>query len=65
MTTTKPVYMYDVDMNFIQKFETTKECAEFFHKSSEYINYNLKNYKKIRKGIRWYIIKREFAKKEN
>lgn len=58
-TTTKPVYLYDADMNFIKKFETTQECADFFEKEMDYINHNLKYCKKIRKDDKWYVIKRE------
>ena len=56
---TKPVYMYDTDNNFIRKFETTQECAEFFNKERAYINHSLKYRKKIRKDGKWYVIKRQ------
>lgn len=59
---TKPVYLYDVNMNFIRKFETTHECAEFFDKDRNYINYNLKYHKRIRKNGKWFVIKREMVK---
>ena len=55
---TKPVYLFDVDGNFIRKFETTKECAEFFGKEREAINYNLKYHARIRKDGVWYRISR-------
>lgn len=55
----KPVYLYDINMNLIKKFETTKECAEFFEKNAEYINHSLIYNSKIRKGDEWYIISRE------
>ncbi len=61
-TTTKPVYLYDANMNFIMKFETTSECAEYFGKETDYINHNLKYCKKIRKDDKWFIIKREMVK---
>lgn len=53
----KKVYLYDNDMNFIKEF-TTRECADFFDKDIEYINHHLIYYKKIRKGGKWYRIKR-------
>ena len=56
---TKPVYLYDVNMNFIRKFETTHECADFFWVEKDYINHSLKYRKKIRKEGEWFIIKRE------
>ena len=55
---TKAVYLFDVNGNFIQKFETTKECADFFGKDREYINCNLKYHSKIRKDGVWYRISR-------
>lgn len=55
----KPVYLYDADMNFIRMFETTHECADFFDKDRDYINHNLKYCKKIRKDDKWFVIKRE------
>ena len=60
----KPVYLYDVNMNFIREFKTTYECAEFFDKDVGYINHNLKYYQKIRKDRTWYIIKRDFEKEK-
>ena len=60
----KPVYLYDVNMNFIKEFKTTYECAEFFDKDVGYINHNLKYYQKIRKDGVWYIIKRDFEKEK-
>ena len=56
---TKPVYLYDLNMNLIKKFDSTHECADFFEKEREYINHNLKYCKKIRKDDKWFIIKRE------
>ena len=55
---TKPVYMYDIDMNFIRKFETTQECADYFEKERDYINHSLKYNSKIRKDGKWYLIRR-------
>ena len=60
-TTTKPVYLYDLEDNLLRKFETTMECAEYFNKEPEYINHNLKYCDKIRKDGKWYRISR-FAK---
>ncbi len=54
----KPVYMYDLDGNFIKEFETTALCADFFEKEADYINHSLKYYKKIRKDNQWFVIKR-------
>ena len=59
MAITMKVYMYDVDGNLLKEFEKTKDCAEYFDKDREYINYNLKHYKKIRKDGAWYILSRE------
>ena len=59
----KPVYLYDLDKNFICKFETTSDCGDFFNYDREYINHNLKYCKKIRKNGKWYIISREEIKK--
>ena len=56
---TKPVYMFDINGNFIRKFETTQECADFFGKDRDYINHSLAYYKKIKKGGEWYVISRE------
>lgn len=55
----KPVYMYDVNMNFIRKFETTKDCAAYFRKDAVYINHVLAYGSKIRKHDKWYILRRE------
>lgn len=55
----KPVYLYDLNYKFIEKFETTGECAVFFGYDREYINHSLKYYKKIRKNGKWYIISRK------
>ena len=60
----KPVYMYDINMNFIMKFETTQDCADYFDKDKDYINHSLKYNAKIRKDGRWYIIKRDRTIKE-
>jgi len=59
MTTGKAVYVYDVKGELIKEFETTKDCAEYFEKEREYINHNLKYYRKIRKDGEWYILSRE------
>lgn len=58
MAKQKPIYLYDEKMNFIKKFETTSECAEFFGKSNDYINHSLKYNAKIRKDDKWYIMTR-------
>jgi len=55
----KPVYLYDMDMNFIEKFNTTDDFADYCGYTREYICHNLKYCKKIRVGDGWYIIKRE------
>ena len=60
---TKPVYLYDTNYNFICKFDTTRDCAEWFDKDREYINHSLKYCKKIKKNYKWYIISREEIKK--
>lgn len=57
-STAKTVYMYDLDNNLLKEFKTTMECAEYFNKLPEYINYNLKKYDKIRKDGKWYRIRR-------
>ena len=60
MINTKPVYMFDLEGNFIKKFETTLECAMYFDVDPLYINHNLKYCKKIRyKKYKWYKISRE------
>jgi hypothetical protein len=56
---TKPVYLFDIEGNFLKKFETTNECGEYFGKDREYINHNLKYCKKIRKDCKWYVIRRK------
>lgn len=61
---TKPVYLYDIEGNFLRKFETTEECAEFFGKDRLYINHSLKYRAKIRKDGKWYIIRRNRTIKE-
>lgn len=54
------VYMFDLDGKFIKKFNTTKECAEYFNVEPEYINHNLKYCKKIRyQNYKWFIISRK------
>lgn len=58
MARQKPVNLYDEKMNFLKRFETTGECAEFFNKTMEYINHSLKYNAKIRKNGIWYIITR-------
>ena len=55
----KPVYLYDIKGNFIKKFETTKECGDYFNQDRDYINHSLAYYKKIRKDGKWYVISRE------
>lgn len=60
----KPVYLYDENKNFIMKFETTDECADYFGKDREYINHSLKYYKRIRKDGKWFIIKRKMIQKD-
>lgn len=56
---TKPVYMYDLEMNLLKEFKTTAECANYFEKDKDYINHSLKYNAKIRRNGNWYIIKRE------
>jgi len=60
----KPVYLYDMGMNLIKKFETTADFAKYSGYSVNYIIYNLKNYKRIRIEDQWFIIKREDVKKK-
>lgn len=59
----KPMYVYDMDGNLVMSFETTKECAEYFDKDRDYINHNIKYYKKIRKDDKWYKLSRERKEK--
>lgn len=61
----KSVYMYDTEGNFLRKFETTSECAEYFEKDREYINHSLKYCRKIRKDGKWYVIRRDYEKTNN
>lgn len=58
MSGSKPVYMYDLEGNLIKCFTSTLECALYFDKDREYINHNIKYYKKIRKDGKWYKIRR-------
>lgn len=60
---TKPVYLHRVDGTFIEKFNTTRDCADYFNKDREYINHNLKYCKKIRKNGKWFVIRREKIEK--
>ena len=39
----KPVYLYDLDKNFICKFETTNDCAVFFNYESKGITSDMQN----------------------
>ena len=55
----KPVYLYDINMNFLQEFKTTDDFADYSGYSREYVTYNLKYYKKIWVNYKWHIIKRE------
>lgn len=55
---TKPVYLYDLNKNMLNRFATTYECACFFGKDAIYINHNLKYCKKIRRDGEWYLISR-------
>ena len=55
---TKKVYMYDTNGNLLKVFPTSFECADFFDKPPQYIYYNIKYFKKIRKDGKWYVIKR-------
>ena len=57
-STKKPIYLYDIDMNFIKKFETTDDFAEYCGYEREYIYHNLKYCKKIRIDKDWYVIRR-------
>ena len=54
----KKVYMYDTNGNLLRVFETSFECADYFNKDVQYIYYNIKYFKKIRKDDKWYVIKR-------
>lgn len=55
----KPIYLYDMDMNLIDEFETTDDFADYCGYEREYIYHNLKYCKKIRIDREWFIIKRE------
>jgi hypothetical protein len=50
--------MYDTEGNLLKVFPTSFECADFFDKPPQYIYYNIKYFKKIRKDGKWYVIKR-------
>ena len=54
----KPIYLYDLDMNLIDKFETTDNFADYCGYPREYIYHNLKYCKKIKIDSEWFIIKR-------
>lgn len=59
-----PVYMYDLEMNLIKEFKTTKECAIYLNRERDNVN-NSVNYKtKIRKDGKWFILKRERVEKD-
>lgn len=55
----KPIYLYDMDMNFIQEFKTTDDFSDYCGYTREYIYHNLKYCNKIRIKDDWCIIKRE------
>ncbi len=55
---TKPIYLYDMDMNLIEEFETTDDFADYCNKDRAYIYHNLKYCNKIWIKRKWYIIKR-------
>ena len=56
---TKPVYLFDIEGNFLKKFETTQDCADYFGKEREYINHNLCYCDKFRYNGKWYRLSRE------
>ena len=59
-----PVYMYDLEMNLIKEFKTTKECAIYLNRERDNVNNSI-NYKtKIRKDGKWFILKRERVEKD-
>ena len=55
----KPIYLYDKNMNFIKKFDTTDDFSDYCGYEREYIYHNLKYCKKIRINNQWFVIKRE------
>lgn len=55
----KPIYLYDMDMNFLKKFDTTDDFTEYSGYDRLYIYHNLKYCKKIKIDHEWFIIKRE------
>jgi hypothetical protein len=55
---TKPLYLYDINYNFIKKFETTDDAAIYLNKDREYLYHNLKYCKKFRLDNAWYILSR-------
>ena len=56
---TKPVYVYDLDLNLVKIFNTTQEFADYVNKEVQYIYYNMKYFKKFRFNNKWYILKRK------
>ena len=55
----KSIYLYDMKMNFLKKFDTTDDFVEYSGYDRMYIYHNLKYCKKIKINGGWYIIKRE------
>ena len=56
----RKVYLYNLNKELINVFESTKECANYFNYDTSYIYHNLKYCKKIRhkETKQWYTIKR-------
>ena len=59
MTKAKKVYMYDMQGNLVMEFKTTRECADYFGKEKDYINFNIKYYKRFRYNDQWYRLSRD------
>ena len=55
----KPIYLYDMNWNFIKKFDSTDEFGDYCNYDRSYIYHNLKYCKKIRIKNKWYKIRRE------
>ena len=55
----KKIYMYDLNMNLVQEFDTTQDFADYVGKELQYIYHNIKYCKKFRFNNQWYILKRE------
>lgn len=59
----KPIYLYDMEWNFIRKFDTTDDFGDYCNKDRSYIYHNLKYCKKIRIKKKWYKISRKEIEK--